>query len=269
MESKFLLDFPLINSIQVKNIRRGMSIKAQIQQLLELQAVEIEIKNVNQSLAGIPGELDGLARQRSEFNLAIEQAETKIDVLKKQYREGEGDSQAISDKIVKEEEKLRSVKNNKEYQALLTGIEHLKNDRSEIEDKMIEFLEAIDEAEVDLAREKETFSQLDGRLSRRKEAIHLRAEQNQKQLNHLEASRTRLMDAIEPVFLDRYHHAKTLRSDGVAVAPVRDGVCRGCNMNIPPQLYNELQRHDRLLVCPNCQRIICHDPLDESDNNHR
>lgn len=243
-----------------------MSIKKQIQRLMELQAVEIEIKSVNQSLAGIPAELDGLAQQRSKFNLAIEQAETQVDELKKQYRSWEGDSQVISDKMVKEEEKLRSVKNNKEYQALLTGIERLKSDCSGIEDKMIETLEAIDGAEAGLAREKETFIQLDGQLERKKEAINLRAEQNQKRLDSLEASRARLVDEIEPEFLDRYHHVKMLRSDGVAVATVRNAVCWGCNMNIPPQLYNELQRYDRLLVCPSCQRIICHDPSDGFDD---
>ncbi|MEE9535799.1 MAG: C4-type zinc ribbon domain-containing protein, partial [Desulfobacterales bacterium] len=33
-------------------------------------------------------------------------------------------------------------------------------------------------------------------------------------------------------------------------------VCQGCNVNIPPQLYNELQRFDTLMFCPHCQRII-------------
>jgi uncharacterized protein len=38
--------------------------------------------------------------------------------------------------------------------------------------------------------------------------------------------------------------------------PVSDAVCNGCNVNLPPQLYNELQRSDTLRYCPNCQRII-------------
>jgi uncharacterized protein len=27
-------------------------------------------------------------------------------------------------------------------------------------------------------------------------------------------------------------------------------------MNIPPQMYNELQRSDILMFCPHCQRIV-------------
>jgi NAD-dependent SIR2 family protein deacetylase len=29
-------------------------------------------------------------------------------------------------------------------------------------------------------------------------------------------------------------------------------VCNGCHMNIPPQMYNEVQRSEALLSCPNC-----------------
>ncbi len=83
-----------------------MSIKAQIQYLAELQVLEIDIKTVNRLLAEIPEELEGLARQRSEFNLTIERVENEVDTLQKQYRSWEGESQSISDKIAKEEEKL-------------------------------------------------------------------------------------------------------------------------------------------------------------------
>jgi hypothetical protein len=43
---------------------------------------------------------------------------------------------------------------------------------------------------------------------------------------------------------------------GTGIAPVLDSICLGCNMNIPPQMYNELQRFDSIKFCPHCQRII-------------
>ncbi|MDR1051986.1 MAG: C4-type zinc ribbon domain-containing protein [Deltaproteobacteria bacterium] len=33
-------------------------------------------------------------------------------------------------------------------------------------------------------------------------------------------------------------------------------MCRCCRLSIPPQLYNELQRNDKLITCPNCARIL-------------
>jgi hypothetical protein len=42
----------------------------------------------------------------------------------------------------------------------------------------------------------------------------------------------------------------------VGIIAVIDAVCQGCHMNIPPQMYNELQRGDNLTKCPMCQRLI-------------
>jgi len=47
-----------------------------------------------------------------------------------------------------------------------------------------------------------------------------------------------------------------LNRRGTAVAECRDGICRGCYMATPPQLYNVMLRAEKLIQCPNCQRIL-------------
>jgi predicted nucleic acid-binding Zn-ribbon protein len=46
------------------------------------------------------------------------------------------------------------------------------------------------------------------------------------------------------------------RRNGLAVAEAKGGTCQGCRMRLPPQLYNEIQRHSQVHFCPNCQRIL-------------
>jgi predicted nucleic acid-binding Zn-ribbon protein len=53
-----------------------------------------------------------------------------------------------------------------------------------------------------------------------------------------------------------YRRVKAKKANGIAICSVGASTCRGCNVNIPPQMYNELQRVDRLKNCPNCERII-------------
>ena len=45
------------------------------------------------------------------------------------------------------------------------------------------------------------------------------------------------------------------RRNGLAVAEARGGTCQGCRMRLPPQLYNQVQRHDSIHFCPNCQKL--------------
>jgi predicted nucleic acid-binding Zn-ribbon protein len=46
------------------------------------------------------------------------------------------------------------------------------------------------------------------------------------------------------------------RRGGMAVVEARNGICQGCRMRVPPQLYNELQKHHEIRMCPNCHRIL-------------
>jgi len=47
-------------------------------------------------------------------------------------------------------------------------------------------------------------------------------------------------------------------NQGLAVINVKNEICMGCFMNIPPQLYIEVQRENSLILCPQCSRILYH-----------
>ncbi len=61
-----------------------------------------------------------------------------------------------------------------------------------------------------------------------------------------------------------FNRVKSQQPDERAIVQgVTDAVCQGCHMNIPPQMYNELQREDSLKMCPSCERIIYWQRIDE------
>ena len=68
------------------------------------------------------------------------------------------------------------------------------------------------------------------------------------------SGRGQITGKIDAALLKRYEHC--LRSRGIAVVPVREGICQGCHMKVPPQLNNILARFDSIESCPNCQRLI-------------
>jgi hypothetical protein len=54
------------------------------------------------------------------------------------------------------------------------------------------------------------------------------------------------------------------RRGGTAVVEVAGGICQGCYMNIPPQLWNEIIRSEKVHLCPSCQRILYYKPAEEA-----
>ncbi|MFC1858969.1 zinc ribbon domain-containing protein [Thermodesulfobacteriota bacterium] len=229
--------------------------KEQIDVLVRLQEIELESVSLGAMLADVPGKIDALESQLNEFKRVIEGEESSLSELQKKYRSYESDAQTTLDQIKKRQQRLNSVKTNIEYQSTLKEIEELEMKNSEIEDEMLEFLDRMDEAENLIATRKVEFSELDKEIKHEKEKIEFEAAQNQKRLHELDVDWKDVSEKADPKLLDTFNATKKV-TDGRAMVPVKNAVCLGCNLNIPPQLYNEIQRLDSLRNCPFCQRLI-------------
>ena len=64
-----------------------------------------------------------------------------------------------------------------------------------------------------------------------------------------------IAEEIDASLMSRYELIFSRRG-GNAVVQVTGGICQGCYMNIPPQLWNEIIRSDKVNLCPSCQRIL-------------
>ena len=228
----------------------------QIIKLAELQKIDSEIAKLELFLKKIPAQIASLDERLESVVSSIETQEKTVDELNKRYRTYESDVQINLGKIKKSQEKLRSVKTNKEYQSSLKEIDDIKAKNSEIEDEMLGFLDQIEAAERHLSEHHQHYSQTVEELNEEKETIEQDAEYRRQKLSELESSRRGVAEALEPALLDIFDRIKAKQADGVAIAEVKNAVCQGCNLNIPPQMYNELHQRNRLKNCPYCERII-------------
>ncbi|MFC1814380.1 zinc ribbon domain-containing protein [Thermodesulfobacteriota bacterium] len=229
--------------------------KEQLDILVNLQQVEIEIGSIKSKLNTVPIQLEKLDCRLSEFEDNLQNNESILNELQKQYRQHESDVQVNLSKIQRSQEKLRSVKNNKEYQSILKEIEDIQTKNSIIEDEMIECLDQMEEVEKAIQTEKAELVKIKYQNDIEKNTIKQEAEKGHQRLAELENEINRISSKIETKLLTKYKLVKD-QVKGVGIAAVIKEVCQGCNLNIPPQMYNELQRYDRLTLCPHCQRII-------------
>jgi hypothetical protein len=230
--------------------------KEQINMLVTLQGIEKEAGNIQSMLDNTHHKLEALDEDLIKFERKIQEKESVIDGLKKQYRDYESDFRTNLDKQKKTQAKLRSVKTNREYQSLLKQIDEEKAKNSNIEDKMIECLDHLDETEKIIAVKKDEYLKLSDSVKNQKETIKQESEQGRISLSKLDKEREKISSMIDPELMKKYLMIKKQNSGGIAVVPVKNALCYGCNVNLPPQLYNELFIGDSLKFCPNCQRII-------------
>ena len=224
--------------------------------LVKLQYLDTEAERIKSTLNDVSKKLENLDLSLTEIEQTIKNQESVLSELKKEYRDYESDVKINLGKIKKSQEKLRSVKTNKEYQSLLKEIEDVNSKNSLIEDKMIECLDRIDETEDIIEKRKEDYLQLSDHINSEKLNIEHEAVIDKKKLDELDMDRKKVSGLIDSQLFKTYLVIKEQQRGGLAVVPVKDAVCHGCNVNLPPQLYNELFRYKSLKFCPNCQRII-------------
>jgi uncharacterized protein len=229
--------------------------KEQIDTLIQIQELEKQACFVSAKLKDVPKKIEALDLNLETSKESAHAMESELKDLKKKYRNMEEEIRFSQSQETKKQEKLRSVKTNKEYQSSLKEIEDLKKKMSAMEDDMLLVLEQIDYLESLVSEKMEETESLYQKTDKDKKAIKTEAEESQKKLANIKENIEEAVKKVDPTLFARYNWVQQ-KVGRLAIVSVVNSVCQGCHLNIPPQMYNELHRDDTIKFCPHCQRMI-------------
>jgi hypothetical protein len=230
-------------------------LKAQLELLWELQKIDLELKGIKEEKDRYPKEMKKLDERQKIEKERIQKEKEKIESLEKTRRQKEGDLNLEQEKIKKAEGRMSEVKTNKEYQAMLSEVDAIKQANSRIEEEILQVMDEIDELKKDLSkREKEvgvTVEKIEAERGQLKEKMVYDDKIWNEQLERREV----LSKQIESKLFKLYNTLKEKRQ-GVGVVNAKNETCQGCFVNVPPQMFIEVQKNNALIRCPNCNRIL-------------
>jgi len=230
-------------------------LREEINRLMDLQVIDRQLKELEQSLASIAGrvdelrlenqnnqaELDRLTEQDKEINAARKKAEREL---------AEGEVRIRNKRM-----RLTLVRNDKELQALTHEIESLKDTNQRLESELLTSMEGADVRTARIKELTEAIAKGKTDLTAAEKEIAAEVEELKGNIGKTRKAREKIAENIDAGLLSRYQMIFSRRA-GVAVALAKGGTCQGCRMRLPPQLYNEIQKHLQIHFCPNCQRIL-------------
>ncbi len=229
--------------------------REEINRLMELQTIDRQLKELEESLSSIAGKVVLLREQaesnQQELDRLTEQDAEIVAARKKAERElAEGEVRIRNKRM-----RLTLIRNEKELQALSHEIETLKESNQRIEAELMATLEGADERTAKIKELTQAIAKGRVELAEAEKEIAAEVEQLKASIEKHNRSREQVAAAVEPHLLSRYKMIFSRRA-GVAVALAKGGTCQGCRMRLPPQLYNEIQKHLQIHFCPNCQRVL-------------
>ncbi len=227
----------------------------QIRLLIALQKAESEMMRIDNRKKVLPGQLIKLDEEFQAVYAGVEENRKKFEELNKNRKEHEDKLKKGHENLKKAKERLSEVKTNKEYQSMLKEIEGIDLKNSEIEDEVLVLLEKIDQIKVGVQIKEREFDLCRQEYEVKKKQIEDDLRSLDDQFSVCQQTSQDLKKQVHSDIIKRYESIKNIRN-GLAVVLVWKEVCHGCHMNIPPQMYIELQRDADIRYCPQCNRII-------------
>lgn len=227
----------------------------QIEQLVILQKVDDEIILLESEIDQAPKDVAALESRHASLTKRKAQIDEKLEMLTDQQKRLELEIEEDDVKVKKSKSKLMMVGNTKEYHAMMREMDSLEKLNRLREDEKIAVMEEIARQKAALEDIEDKFSTLNQELEEKRAGLKTRLEGAQAELDKLNSQRRKACEAIPAPILSRYEFIRS-RLEHPVIVPVENAICFGCNIMIPPQIYNDLQRGQQIISCPNCQRLI-------------
>ena len=238
----------------------------QLELLRNIQEIDLQIQEIRGFQESFPEKMNSIQEALEQERSEITGEQEKLKELVKTRKKLEQSVEDNEIKIVKYREQQYQVKTNEEYRTVLDQIDETQKLKSKQEDEILKLMEQIEvltaetkELEKNFAEVEKTYEERTGEL--------------QKQMDSCEAeldAKVELMEGtksqVDSSLYERYLRIKDQRG-GLAVVETRDGICTGCNLNIPPQMYYEILKNSGLFACPNCNRLLYYDGPPQANNN--
>ena len=235
----------------------------QIEILATLQTVDREIKQQHGKKQDLLAELQVKQQEIQIKKQEIAKVSAALAETEKLRQEKDRVFQDEGKKATDRRMRMSRITNSKELMALQREIDLIKQGNSEREEELIKLMVETDRAGAELKGKEEELAILQAEWAQQQAALQAQISGIDQAVSAAASRRQSIAAQVAGELIARYELIFSRRG-GTAVVEITGGICQGCFMNIPPQLWNEIIRSEKVHICPSCQRILHYIPAEEA-----
>jgi predicted nucleic acid-binding Zn-ribbon protein len=230
-------------------------LKNRLDLLEQLQEIDLQVDVLKTAQNNLHTDMNGIARALDDAREGLAGLQARAAQLEKDKIELEASHATELVNIQRSETNMKEIKTNKEYQAVGREIAAARKQVTELEEQVLQKITQLDELNTEIAGCQETLAELEENTEQRRSEKQVEIDKVQQDIDADCVRRDVITKELPANVVKRYDNLRAQRR-GHAVAVARDGFCQGCNMHLPPQLYNSLFKCEELITCPHCQRML-------------
>ena len=227
----------------------------QLRLLIRLQDLDTRIDLLHGKRERMPQTIEEARIPIEKAKADYEKSKTLYESLSRERRDKETELTTWEQKLDKLNHRTSEIKTNKEYQAHLAEIETAKREKSNLEEALLVLMDQLDLIKKDADVKNRVVAEEEGRFEREKQRLEAEMVTAEEELNQLEQESKSVSVKIEDRLLKEYHQLRATRK-GLGVVPIKEGTCLGCRLALPPQLFADVRKNEKIITCSHCFRIL-------------
>jgi uncharacterized protein len=224
----------------------------------------MDLQKLDQWIVSLRSDLESLPKRMREADVKLNGARAALTSSKEaltqtltQRKKFELDANQWKDRARKYRDQSASVKTNEAYKALQHEITNAEREVSQAEDRVLEQMMALEEAERRIKHFEADLREAEQAVAKEKKQIELQYGELKKKLEVDVTRREEIAKKVPPELLELYSRVAK-RNPGSVMAEVRDNQCRACGMRVLPHTIQLLKSEvdEEVFRCETCGRIL-------------
>ena len=223
--------------------------------LKELQKVLLKEFDIEAELEDIPTELHGLKRKFQKIQRTIKEIESNLESHNERSKKLIKEKEECNLNKDKYESQISLIKTQREYEAITSEIAQIKEKLEVIEEEEMNALQEIEEMKKVIDEQNDLYVQLKTTIAEKGKVVNKLMKEKQKELDKCLKAKEKISAGLDEEVIYKFEKI-VKKKDGIGIVSIRNNVCMGCNMILPPQFVNDVRREEEIIFCPNCSRIL-------------
>lgn len=228
-----------------------------IESLLILQDRDLARRGLETQLANLPAEVAAVEGRIAAEEATIEGARQEVRELETKKKLLETEIGSAEGKLAKYRMQQAAVRKNDEYQALGHEIETMETTISDMEERELEIMYAIDAARERFQAAEQVMRD---HITGYRDKLAALAERRVSLETELAAVVAAVATAREPVGEPALRlYDRVAARHAAPVAAVRGGKCEGCHLRVSGEVEAGARKGEELVTCDQCGRMVWFD----------
>ena len=232
------------------------TVESKLRALYDLQLIDSRIDEIVNLRGELPLEVEDLENEIAGLNTNSDKIKSEIENSNKQISEQKLVIENAKELLKKYEEKLKNVRNNREYNSIVKEQEYQDLESQLAEKKINELKAHIEQKKERLALVTEKLDERNAHLKSKKSELDAILKETHKEEDLLQKKSAEFEKGIEEHLITSYKRIRGSVRNGLAIVSVERGASGGSYFSIPPQIQLEIASRNKIITDEHSGRIL-------------